>query len=273
MGCGQAPGANDREWRVNHGGRERSFFVHFPASYNPANATPVVIDFHGRMGTPHGEMALTHMVSLADAEGFIAVHPAGVGGTWNGGFCCGEAMSSNIDDVGFVNAMLDQLESQACVDPSRVFATGISNGGFMAHRLGCELAHRIAAIGPVAGPLMTLTCGASQPVAVFHFHGTGDNIVPYDGFFGAQSVPGTMTGWASRNGCSSSSSVFFQEGDVRCEEWTGCNANGAVRLCTIDGGGHQWPGGTSIPFLGNNTNVISASQMMWDFFEEHPKPR
>lgn len=270
-GCGVAPGANDRRWTLTHDGRERAFFVHLPAGYDPSDRTPVVLGLHGRNSDPQQQMLVSAMNQKADAEGFIAVHPEGVGATWNGGLCCGEAMSEDVDDVGFVRALLDRLAAELCVDEDRVFATGLSNGGFMSHRLACELADRIAAVAPVAGPNGTLPCEPSRPVPVLHFHGTDDRIVPYDGFAGQLAVRPTMTDWAERNGCGSTSRVYLERGDVTCEEWTGCDAGATVRLCTIEGGGHQWPGGTSIPFLGNNTNDISATDAMWDFFTAHPR--
>jgi polyhydroxybutyrate depolymerase len=271
-GCGRPAGENDRPWTLVHDGRERSFLVHVPSGYDPARPTPVVLNFHGRGSTAQQQITVSHMVALSNDEGFVAVHPVGVGQTFNAGLCCGEAMESGVDDVGFTSAILDALRSSLCIDPGRVYATGLSNGGFMAHRLACDLADRIAAIGPVAGSNGTIGCSPSRPVPVFHFHGTADTIVPYDGFAGQLAVPATMEAWAARNGCGATSSVFFEEGDVRCEEWTGCADDATVRLCTIDGGGHQWPGGTTIPLLGPNTDVISASQMMWDFFEAHPMP-
>ncbi len=271
-GCGRDPGANDRRWTLTHDGRERTFVVHVPPGYSPSAATPVVLNFHGRMSSASQQIVLSEMNAAADRHGFVAVHPEGVGATWNGGLCCGTAMSQDVDDVGFTRAMIDRLASELCVDERRVFATGLSNGGYMSHRLACELADRIAAIGPVAGPNATTSCAPSRPVPVMHFHGTGDRIVPYDGFAGQLSVRATMEDWARRNGCSAGPTTYFTNGDARCEEWTGCQADATVRLCTIDGGGHQWPGGNSIPFLGPNTNDISATEAMWEFFVAHPRP-
>lgn len=270
-GCGVAPGANDRRWTVTHDGREREFFVHLPTGYAPSTPTPVVLDFHGRNTNASLQMTISGMKSSADANGFIAVHAEGIGATWNGGLCCGEAMSANIDDVGFVDALLDRLNAELCVDEARVFATGLSNGGYISNRLGCELSDRIAAIAPVAGPNVFTSCSPSRPVPVLHFHGTDDRIVPYDGFAGALGVRDTMEAWAQRNGCGTSTSVYFTNGDVTCEEWSGCGA-ASVQLCTVDGGGHQWPGGNSIPLLGDNTNDISATDAIWDFFAAHPMP-
>ncbi len=272
VGCGQMPGMNDRMWTLTHDGRTREFFVHLPPSYDPNVATPLVFDFHGRLFTATLQMGLTGMRDVADAEGFIVVHPEGIGRTWNGGVCCGEASREDVDDVGFVSAMIDEISASLCIDEKRVYATGMSNGGFMSHRLACELSDRIAAIAPVAGVLGITQCAPARPVPVLHFHGTDDNIVGYNGIRGYLSVADSMEGWVTRNACSPMSTPDFMLDDVRCELWNGCQGGAEVKLCTIDGGGHTWPGGTPIPGLGDTTQTISASQMAWEFFERFTLP-
>ncbi|MFN3199472.1 MAG: alpha/beta hydrolase family esterase [Bradymonadia bacterium] len=274
-GCGAPPGANDQVWDLNHDGRPRQFKVHLPPDYDPAVRTPVVINFHGRALNAEAQVGVSGMNDVADEGGFIAVHPEGTGEreqTWNGGLCCGDSARDDVDDVGFTAAMLDQLERSLCIDTRRVYATGISNGGFMSHRLACELSDRIAAIAPVAGTIVTLSCNPGRPVPVFQFHGDDDRIVPYDGFVGVASVESTTDGWLDRNGCMGGSEIFFEADDVRCEAWSQCRDGAEVRLCTILGGGHTWPGGERLGIFGYTTQTISASQMMWDFFTEHALP-
>ncbi|MCU0701951.1 MAG: hypothetical protein MUC96_36075 [Myxococcaceae bacterium] len=137
-------GARDRTVTVMHGGLARTANVHLPASWNGRSPRAVVLNFHGRNSTPTQQNLLSGMNALSDREGFIAVHPQGVGNTWNAGLCCGEAQTRRLDDVGFVRALLDSLEASFCIDDKRVYATGLSNGGFLSHRLGCELSGRIA---------------------------------------------------------------------------------------------------------------------------------
>lgn len=270
-GCGRAAPAAG-EWALEHGGRTRTFLVHVPADYDPSAPTPVVLDMHGRAFTAQAQRALTGMDELADVEGFVAVHPQGVGRTWNAGLCCGEAMREGVDDVGFVAAMLDALEAELCVDRRRVFVTGLSNGGFIAHRLACELSDRIAAIAPVAGVLTVGDCVPARPVPVLHFHGDDDQVVRYEGYGGYLSAEASCEGWAARNGCDATSQVTFSEDDVECRTWAGCAEGAEVRLCTIAGGGHTWPGGAPLPLLGRTTQTVSASRWAWTFFEAHPMP-
>lgn len=275
-GC-QSAGARHAggKWTLRHDGLDREFYVELPASYDSKSPAPVVFDFHGRNMSASTEDLLTNMASVGTARGFVVVHPEGTGGTWNAGtFCCGSAQSNNVDDVGFTLAMIEELSEQLCVRPDGIFITGMSNGGFMSHTLGCQLAGRVAAIAPVAGTMANFSCGASEPVSVFHFHGTDDNVVPYDGYdpiLGTDSVDTAIETWIDENDCDTTGQVFFDRDDVKCTEWSGCKASRAVRLCKIRGGGHTWPGGTSIPGLGRTTMTISATEMMLDFFLAHFK--
>jgi polyhydroxybutyrate depolymerase len=272
-GCGLAP--EEGTWTIEHDGSTRTFHVRLPAGYDADVPTPVVVSLHGRAVNASSQELVSGFTSKADAEGFIVVYPEGTGNvpTWNAGLCCGEAMNNDGDDVGLLNAMLDELDARVCVDSARVYANGLSNGGYMAYALACEASDRFAAVASVAGPNLWSPCEPEQPIGVFHFHGTADNIVAYDGNgVSSLSVDGNMSSWADRNGCESAGSVFLEDDDVVCEEWTGCSGGAEVKLCTINGGGHQWPGGGSIPFLGPNTDTIDATDMMWSFFEQHARP-
>lgn len=264
----------DRTWTLTSGGLERTFDVHVPVSYDPEQPTPVVFNFHGYTSNAQQQALLSRMNAASDAEGFIAVHAQGTGTTpsWNAGVCCGTAATSQVDDVGFVDAMLDALEDELCVDPVRVFATGFSNGGFLSHRLACERADRFAAIAPVAGVLGIASCAPSRPVPVLHFHGTLDTLVPYEGDTqnGFPSVRDTFAGWGARDECDGPATVTFEQGDTTCETYAGCARGAEVTLCTVTGGGHTWPGGVPIPGLGHTTTDIVATDAMWAFFERHP---
>jgi polyhydroxybutyrate depolymerase len=257
----------DATWTVMVGTTARTTLVHVPASYDPMVPTPVVIDLHGLAGDGAMEAALTSANAKSDMAGFISVHPNGatVPGSWNAGGCCGTAPSQNIDDIGFMKQLVDDLDAKLCVDDARVFAMGMSNGGYMAHRIGCELADRFAAIGPVAGGIATATCAPSRPVPVFAIHGNADPLVEYS--FGQSSA----NAWATGNGCTTTTTTYTN-GVASCVTHGGCTAGADVVFCTIDQGGHQWPGGETLPLLGNNTTDINATDAIWTFFVAHPKP-
>ena len=209
----------------------------------------------------------------SDAEGFIVVHPEGTGvpKSWNAGYCCGPANSSGVDDVAFIRTLIDQLASELCIDAARVYSTGLSNGGFLSHRLACELADKIAAIGPVAGVLGIDNCAPSRPVPVLAVNGTADPLVYYNGGNGQKSVADTIAFWVATNQCTTMTQSF-QNGDATCVTHGGCTAGADVTLCTIDQGGHQWPGGETLPLLGKKSDDLVATDAIWTFFVAHPRP-
>lgn len=257
--------AGDHTVMIDWDDRTRTFHVHVPPSYDGSTAVPVMLNFHGYTSNAGQQIALSGMNDKSDEEGFIAVHGEGWGSaqSWNGGQCCGAAMEENLDDVGLVRAIIDDLASRACIDRERIYATGMSNGGFLSHRLACEAGDVIAAIAPVAGVLgiPEEDCTPPRAVPVMHFHGTNDTLVPYGGssFSGFPSVPDTMMGWAERNGCTAGPDETYDMGNSHCETWSGCTGGVSVTLCTVEGGGHWWPGGPS------SSADIDATDAMWEF--------
>lgn len=276
VGCFGTRLVGDLDWTVRSGDRDRILHVHVPAVYSVDKPMPVVLGFHGYMSNATQQDALSGMSRKADEVGFIAVHAEGIGveQSWNAGACCGVAMLSGVDDVAFVNTMLDQIESRLCVDTRRIFATGMSNGGFLSHRLACELSSRIAAVSPVAGVLGITECHPSRPMSILQFHGTLDPLVPYDGRPSLQfpAVEPTIADWAKRSGCAGAPRETLRHGEAHCSTYDGCAGGAEVTLCTVDGGGHTWPGGMPVPSLGHTTRDIDATKAMWEFFLRHPLP-
>jgi polyhydroxybutyrate depolymerase len=266
--------AGDLDWTIPHGGRDRIARIHVPASYDPAKGIAVVLNFHGYTSNARQQAGYSAMIAKSDAAGFVAVHAEGVASSWNAGACCATAKDQDVDDVGFVNALLDDLSAKLCVDTKRVYSTGLSNGGFLSYRLACESANRIAAIAPVAGVMGVATCNPSRPVPVLHFHGTSDGVVPYGGSagFGFPPVTDTIAGWVSRDQCTGMPKETYSKGDVRCETHDTCGGGAEVTLCSVNGGGHTWPGAISVPGLGKTTQDIVATDAIWDFFVKHPMP-
>lgn len=183
-----APG--DHVVTLKHGGRERSAIVHLPAGAAASGGLPVVLNFHGGGGHGASQKAYALMDALADREKFIALYPNGSGRlsgrllTWNAGSCCGYSVLNRIDDVGFVRALVDQLADKFPVNRRRVYATGLSNGGMMAHRLAAEASDVIAAVAPVAGGMVLPTIKSSRAVPVMHIHSVDDPRALYAGGLG-----------------------------------------------------------------------------------------
>src|SRR5690606_1575024 len=207
------------------------------------------------------------MNPTADAENFLVVYPEGTVNAdgrraWNAGGCCTD---HEVDDVGFVRAMLDDLDTRLCIDPTRRFATGMSNGGLMSFRLGCEASDQFAAIAPVAGVLLALgACNPSRPVPLWQIHGTIDELVPFDG------ARDSAEEWAAINGCASATETSYQNGVVTCETWA-CPTAAEVEFCTCEGVNHCWPG-QLFCVDPPSTDDIDSTATIWAFFAAHPMP-
>lgn len=284
-GCGSVAPAvplDDRRM-LDFDGTTRSYLVHVPASYVAGRPTAVIVGLHGDTPASFGDAAtyfqdkLTGLLAKSDAAGFILVAPEGltdvasVGATWNGGSCC--AKDKKRDDVGFVRAVVDAVGADLCVDGKRVFATGFSSGAFMSYRLACEAADVFAAVAPVAGLTGVDPCTPSRPVSVIDFAGTADPGISYGGPLTGVNVTAEIARWVARDACAPTSTQTFATGDSHCDTW-GCAGGTGVTLCTVDGGGHAWPGGLDLSAygLGKTTKAISADDAMWDFFVAHPMP-
>lgn len=256
------------------GGTTRSYELHVPPAYDGTTPLPLVLNFHGFTSNPTAQRGYTKMDDTADVHGFVVAYPEGLDNSWNGGACCGAASTDGVDDVGFTRAIIDDLGTRGCFDLTRVYATGMSNGGFMSHRLACEASDVIAAIGPVSGVLGLDpgACNPARPVPVIHFHGTEDTIVPYTGggLASSMSVRETMQVWIDHNACAGEPEIVFDEGMVTCETHGRCAGESSVTLCTIEGGGHCWPGEPCATVgnldLGGSTTDIRANEAMWALF-------
>lgn len=283
-------GPGDHLRTLEHDGRTRTYLVHIPPRYEFRRPTPLVFALHGGGSNAETMLQFCGLNEKADEEVFLVAYPNGTGRvaqmlTWNGGNCCAYAMRNKVDDVGFIRSILDDLAGVASVDPRRVFATGMSNGGVMCYRLASELSDRIAAIAAVAGTMGAATCHPARPVPVMHFHGTNDAYLPFHGGKGLRrltqthfySVPHSISAWARANDCPQVPIVTgvatkFDDGTSVQRQTYGPGKDGAeVVLFVIHGGGHTWPGRqTRIPLLGPSTRNISANELMWEFFQRHP---
>ncbi|MDD5729847.1 MAG: PHB depolymerase family esterase [Candidatus Omnitrophica bacterium] len=232
-------------------------------------------------------------------------------GSWNAGGCCPPACVNKVDDVGFISKVIDTLEKDFKVDAKRIHAVGFSNGALMCYRLACELSDKIASIAVGGGQDSLNGCQPKSSVAILHFHGTKDKCAPYDGgtcggcfadylnnlgipadrsasLWQCRPVPEYINEWRVMDGCSASAKVVYQKGSATCISYSQCKDNTEVVLCTLEGSGHTWPGGNygnkicdSRPDspacrewkkeIGEINRDLSANDMLWEFFKNHPK--
>jgi polyhydroxybutyrate depolymerase len=278
------------------GGLERTYRLYIPALYSATKLVPLVFLLHGGGGTGEGmeKLTLGGFNRLADREGFIVAYPDGIEKHWNDGrgLEAYRAHRENIDDVGFISALIEHLIRTLNIDPNRIYAAGISNGGQFSQRLACELSDRIAAIGVVAIQLpehLPSSCAPKRPVSVLMMPGTGDPLVPWEGgeigfrrgrkFGRVLSVPESMRFWAKQNQCPTSPLITYEpdrdpkDGTrVRRETYGPCGHETEVLLYAIEGGGHTWPGGDQyMParIIGRTSRDADANEVIWDFFKRH----
>lgn len=232
---------------------------------------------------------LTGMDAVADSGGFLVVYPDGIDRGWNDG----RGINEGIDDVGFTREMVSKLETQYKIDGKRVFATGISNGGFMCFRLACDAPDLVAAVAPVAAAMsdaLAKNNRSTAPVSVLVINGTADPFVPWNGgVIGstaggrgiALSAQATIGYWVALDGCPATPVVSgLPDTDpadgtrVTQSSYGGGRGGTGVVLLAVDGGGHAWPGGRQylpVRVIGRTSRDVTASQYIWEFFKGHPK--
>jgi polyhydroxybutyrate depolymerase len=261
-----APGvpAGSSRHRITVDGRARTYQLYRPAGLSTLAPVPLVVMLHGGFGSgAHAESAYG-WDALADREQFVVAYPDGLDRAWNvGGGCCGSPGRTNVDDVAFVHQVVATVSRQLPIDPGRVYATGISNGGMLAYRLACDTA-LFAAIGPNAATLLG-PCPSPAPTSVIHIHGTADRNIPYDGSPGTgvaridgPDVPSVLAMWRGVDGCSEPTVTTV--GPVTTSV-ASCPGSRLVELVTIDGGGHEWP-----------TDPVNATETVWGFFVRVQQP-
>ena len=272
---------------LKSGGDLRNYWLVSPEGIDRAKPAPLLLVLHGSAGSGEDMMKVTQrgFERLADKEKFVLVYPDALERRWND-------QGGAVDDVGFLLTIVDKLVADGLVDKTRVYVTGISNGGMMAQRLACEQADRIAGIATVAGGLpepLQATCKPTRPLPVLVIHGTEDPIVPWAGgavagfedFGKVLSARETAKFWAANNRCGDGG-VIATEPDrdpkdgtrVKMEVFASCPAGAAVKLAAIEGGGHTWPGGYQyLPerFIGKTSQDVDANTLIWNFFKDAAK--
>ena len=263
------------------GGRWRTYLTHLPTGYNASTNYPLVLAFHG--GSPLGYQSIQFQSGLsqkADTSNFIVVYPEGVkvagNRTWNAGGCCAPATTLNIDDVGFVNSLLNTLFSTRPIDTTRVYATGFSNGSLLCYRLANQLTHRFAAIAPLAGDLMYYPWNPSRAIPIISFHSYLDLNVKY---FGGVTVGSTGTYFppqdsmfnifSSNYNCTIlKDTLYHNVSQYDHFKYSNCSCNSIIEQYVSYDGEHSWPGGQATGGV-TVSNQFSATYLMWQFFQNY----
>lgn len=282
-----APGAGLKTFQLRSGDRDRKYMVYRPPSFKSDGQGAVVFALHG--GGGHMELQAEdkfyHFRSTADRHGFLVVFPNGTGrfprgrlSTWNAGECCAYARDKKVDDVGFIRAIVQEMEKTYRFDKKKVFATGMSNGGMMTYRLACEASDIFRAIAPVAGTDGMPDCQPKHAVSVFHIHsrkdeqvsflgGRGKDAAPKDMVNEFKAVPETVAKWVKLNGCGEKPKKEVDTDKLKCDLYEGCHEGRQVRLCVTEDGGHSWPGGVKPRNRGPEpSKAIDATEEIWKFF-------
>lgn len=279
--------ANKDLLSMEHAGQTRTYRLHLPKTSQ--GKKPLVVVLHG-FGADGG---ITEILSgfdgVSDKHGFMVAYPDGVGRMWR--FwedLDGKRAPNSMDDVGFITALIDQIIADHNGDARRVYVTGISNGGFMANRLGLAIPNKIAAIAPVAASMpkfMAEQAKNVKPMPIITFHGTDDRIVKTDGTDAFSKLGVSLSAselavwWAKQNGCQATpqdqrlDDVANDGTRVTRHSYKTTKGTVLVEHYEVEGGGHTWPGGHFQPefLLGKTSKDINASELMWQFFQKHSR--
>jgi len=286
-------------------GLDRTALVHVPEGVAPGERLPLILAFHGSALNGRTMEEITGFSDLADREGFVVVYPNGSGPSgvlsWNAGSCCSFALERNIDDLAFVDALLDTLIERYPVDTTRIYATGFSNGGMLTYALAIETPERFAAIAVVSGAMFASQGPADEPLPVLIIHGTDDAVIPYVGGWGAlrtlsgktePALPAAEAAafWIAKNGCKDVAISTTSERNAQIRRYSGCRDDTDVVFITLLEGPHGWPVIADNPdtFLLSEDAVsifsgmtdgeipwdlfeigLDATQTIWEFFEAH----
>jgi polyhydroxybutyrate depolymerase len=274
---------------ITSGGTRRCYWLVIPESSSGSNAMAVVFSLHGFASNPRGQRSYSQWDRAAAPHQAVLVYPQGSGFPlrWN---ALPGAYPGSPDDVLFIKDLLVELEAALPIDPERIYLTGFSNGGSMTLRLLCEAGELFAAAGTVSTPVTEsiAACTMDHALPLIAFHGTDDPVVDYKGWVVDASAPGdgparpfqreTVLGfetwtriWAEKSGCKLPSETLSEGEGVIERRYRGCVGGTMLEAFTISGGGHTWPGGRPIPFVGMTSKAISASETMWEFFESQAR--
>ena len=281
-------------YSMRHGLLEREYYLHVPDSYNGSTKTPLVVNLHGGGGSYKSAIDETQMNKKADEEGFIVAYPNSAkgldgGNRWNNGPRPVEPRKQSLaDDIGFLRNMIEGLEKDLNVDSSRIYVTGMSNGGAMTYRAACEMSDVFAAAAPVGAPRIITECSPLNSIPLLHIHGASDTLVPISGTPSAASVPKIVALKDSfpsvvdavglvrnANACNSKAEISYDIAGSVCRTYPGCRDNADVGYCIVADNGHTWPSGAYPAdgpiykaIVGELSNKFDTNKVIWDFFSK-----
>lgn len=267
--------------------------VHFPPNFDTSTQRPLVLNLHGGSGNMMNAQGFSMLNPVSDENNFIVAWPQGYGiappgFSWADGRNT-SADQAGIDDVGFIDILIDTLTSRYNVDTSKIFICGFSNGGFMVQRIACELPNKFAAMASLGASMDTVlfqNCNPIKPVPFAFFNGTADPAMPYNGgpmqnplVTPVVPVDSAVLFWVSHNNCQTTAPTYYfpdsfvnDESTAELMEFHECDCDASVRFYKLINGGHTWPGvfvASQAEVLGNTNRDINASVELWDFFNSH----
>ncbi len=259
------------------GGQSRTFSYYVPACVVPSQTVPLVFNLHGYGSNGDQQEFYGDFRKIADTACFIVVHPTGTKHPitdqtfWNCGLVAG---AGNVDDVGFIHALIDTLSTIYTIDPDRIYSTGMSNGGFMSYHLACT-SDRFAAIASVAGSMTTFTrmaCTNASATPIMEVHGTADSTIKYDGQLGMLSIPELLDFWITKNSLDGNALIKSDVANVNLSDGATAElyvypGTHEVEHYKVIGGGHTWPG--AVIAIGVTCQDFNASLEIWKFFSKH----
>jgi polyhydroxybutyrate depolymerase len=284
-GCGSPAVAGTTTEMLDVAGAPRQFRLGVPSEPTGKRPLPLILNFHGGGSNDVAQAVVSQLEEKGPARGFVVVTPnAGSPPRWDahsGPTSTQGFVGPSDANLAFTNALVKNAAASLCIDMSRVYATGLSNGAAMATSLGCKFSPRLAAIAPVAGVNLAEPCPHGKPMSVIAFHGTSDPNVVYGGGPGAlkgrpavdlRSVEAAVQAWAQRAMCRATPAHQGIGTEVQRIAYRGCDGGNAVVLYAVKGGGHTTPGSFDIPSNGHVTQDINAADLMLEFFSQHPPP-
>jgi polyhydroxybutyrate depolymerase len=269
---------------IDVNGVSRNYLLYAPPGQS-GKRMPAFIMMHGSGSSATQQERYSNFDAFAQAHGLVVMYPNGIDKHWNDGRVIGH--ESMADDIGFIKAMLAEVIAQGSIDPRRVYAAGISNGGFMAQHMACVMPDALAGIAVVAATQpVDAACPSPRPMPVIFFQGTADKFVPFNGGpiapqFGANrgtamSNAQAVAIWQKRNGCGAAQRTQIPSKDasdplpVTVETYS-CPAGRGLEDVIVQGGGHTWPGAhqgwLATKILGPVTDNIDANATIWSFFQ------